>query len=188
MREKLRVIGLGLIATLAASGCGSMSNLLTAPDSESKLEARGPGMVFPSIEAAAVDALVYTYLRASDERDTKRMRAGTIYSVDTGYSYGEIHVASSLSLLEHQIDYPLKQRDVARFHMYPLVTDHDVNHTNERASQADRRSVNVTDPQHRPLFILHPSLVIREYRGRNYETVEVADLRHPKWGPLFAGQ
>ena len=40
-------------------------------------------MVFPSIEAAAIDALVYTYLRASDERDTERMRAGTIYSVET---------------------------------------------------------------------------------------------------------
>jgi hypothetical protein len=179
---------LGLIATLAASGCGSMSNLLAAaPDSESKLEARGPGMVFPSIEAAAVDALVYTYLRASDERDTERMRAGTIYSVDTGYSYGEIHVATGL--LTDQIDYPLKRQDVARFHMYPFATDRDVNRTNERASQADRRSVTVTDPQHRSLFILHPSLVIREYRGRDHKTVEVADLRHRTWdGALFAGQ
>jgi hypothetical protein len=186
MREKLRFIGLGLIAALAASGCAPMSNLLAAPDSKSQLEAWGPGMVFPSIEAAAIDALVYTYLRASDERDTERMRGGTIYSVDTGYSYGEIHVAGNL--LEHRIAYPLKRQDVARFHMYPFATDHDVNRTNERPSRADRRSVAVTDPLHRPLFILHPSLVIREYRGRNYETVEVADLRHPKEGTLFAGQ
>jgi hypothetical protein len=189
MREKLRFIGLGLIAALAAPGCAQISHLLAAPDTKTQLEARGPGMVFPSIEAAAIDALVYTYLRASDERDTERMRAGTIYSVDTGYSYGEIHVASSVSLLKHRITYPLKQRDVARFQMYPVATDHEVNRTNERASQADRRSVNVTDPQHRPLFILHPSLVIREYRGRNYETVEVADLRHrTRGGTLFAGQ
>ena len=138
--------------------------------------------------AQPVDALVYTYLQASDEGDTERMRAGTIYRVDTGYSYGEIHVASSVSLLKHQITYPLKQRDVARFHMYPFATDRDVNRVNERASRADRRSVDVTDPQHRPLFILHPSLVIREYRGKNYETVEVADLRHLTKGTLFAGQ
>ena len=190
MREKLRFIGLGLIAALAAPGCAQISHLLAAPDSKMQLEARGPGMVFPSIEAAAIDALIYTYLRADDERDTERMRAGTIYSVETGYSYGEIHVASSVSFLKHQIDYPLKQRDVARFHMYPFVTDRDVNRGNERASRADRRSVAVTDPLHRSLFILHPSLVIREYRAINYETVtvEVADLRHPKEGTLFAGQ
>jgi hypothetical protein len=188
MREKLRFIGLGLIVTLAILGCAQMGHFPAGFDTRPQLEAWGPGTVFPSIEVAAVDALAYTYLQASDERDTERMRAGTIYRVDTGYSYGEIHVASSVSFLKHQIDYPLKQRDVARFHMYPVVTDRDVNRGNERASQADRRSVAVTDPQHRPLFILHPSLVIREYRGRNYETVEVADLRHPKEGTLFAGQ
>jgi hypothetical protein len=187
MREKLRSIGLGLIVTLAVSGCAQLGHFSAGFDTRPQLEMWGPGTVFPSIEAAAVDALVYTYLRASNERDTKRIHAGTIYSVDTGYSYGEIHVAGSR--LEHRVAYPLKQRDVARFHMYPFVTDHDVNRGNERASRADRRSVAVTDPQHRPLFILHPSLVIREYRGRNYETVEVADLRHRTWGgTLFAGQ
>jgi hypothetical protein len=43
-------------------------------------------------------------------------------------------------------------------------------------------SAPVTDPLHRPLFILHPSLVIREYRGRGDEAVAVAvaDLRRPK--------
>ncbi len=178
MREKLRLIGLSLIAALATSGCAQISHLLAAFDSESQLEARGPGVVFPSIEAAAVDALIYTYLQARNEQDMERMRAGTIYSVDTGYSYGEIHVASSL--LEYRIAYPLKARDVARFHMYPFATNHNVNRTNERATQADRRSVAVTDPLHRPLFILHPSLVIREYRGRDDEVVAVADLRRPK--------
>jgi hypothetical protein len=106
--------------------------------------------------------------------------------VDAGYSYGEIHVASSL--LAYQITYPLKQQDVARFHMYPLATDRDVRRTNERATQADRRSVAVTDPLHRPLFILHPSLVVREYRGRDDEVVAVADLRHPKRVILIAGE
>ena len=125
-------------------------------------------------------------LRARNANETERMRAGTIYRVDTGYSYGEIHAASSL--LAYRIAYPLKQQDVARFQMYPHASDHDVNRGNERATQADRRSVAVTDPLHRPLFILHPSLVIREYRGRNDEVVAVADLRRPKRVILIAGE
>ena len=72
--------------------------------------------------------------------------------------------------------------------MYPLSTDRDVRRTNERATQRDRRSVAVTDPRHRPLFILHPSLVIREYRGRDDEVVMVADLRRPKQVILVAGE
>jgi hypothetical protein len=66
--------------------------------------------------------------------------------------------------------------------MYPRVTIKNQRASrSERVSRADRRSVNFTDPLHRPLFILHPSLKIREYRGGKYETVEVADLRH--WTP-----
>ncbi len=72
--------------------------------------------------------------------------------------------------------------------MYPLATDRDVRRANERASKADRRSVAVTDPLHRPLYILHPSLVIREYRGRDDGVVAVADLRRPKRVILIAGE
>jgi hypothetical protein len=184
MIEKIRFVGLGLF--LAMAGCAQMGHFLAALDTKPRLEAWGPGIVFPSIETAAVDALIYTYLQASSEQDTQRMRAGTIYSVDTGYSYGEIHAASSL--LAYRIAYPLKPQDVARFHMYPFVTDRDVNRENERASKADRRSIAVTDPLHRPLFILHPSLVIREYRGKDDEVVAVADLRRPKRVILIAGE
>ena len=186
MRDQIRLIGLGLIAALATLGCAPMGHFMGHLENRPQFEAWGPETVFPSIEAAAVDALIYTYLRASNERDTERMHAGTIFSVDTGYSYGEIHVASSL--LAYRIAYPLRAQDVARFHMYPLVSDRDVKRTNERATQADRRSVAVTDPLHRPLFILHPSLVIRQYRGRNDEVVAVADLRRPKRVILIAGE
>jgi hypothetical protein len=186
MMHKIRLMGLSLVVALATLGCAQMGQLLADLDTRPQLEAWGPETVFPSVETAAVDALIYTYLQASNAQDTERMRAGTIYSVDAGYSYGEIHVASGL--LEYQIAYPLKQRDVARFHMYPLATDRDVRRTNERATPADRRSVAVGDPLHRPLYILHPSLVIREYRGRDDEVVAVADLRHPKRVILVAGE
>jgi hypothetical protein len=186
MMENIRLMGLSLVVALATSGCAAMTQILAADDTKPQLEAWGPETVFPSIEAAAIDALIYTYLQARNEQNMERMRAGTIYSVETGYSYGEIHVASRMR--GNRIAYHLKQQDVARFHMYPLATNSKASGANERATWADLRSVTVTDPLHRPLFILHPSLVIREYRGRDDEVVAVADLRRPKRVMLIAGE
>ncbi len=186
MMHKIRLMGLSLVVALATSGCAQMGQLLADVDTGPQLEAWGPGMVFPSVEAAAVDALLYTYLQARNGQDTERMRAGTIYSVGAGYTYREIHVANPLT--QRRIEYLFAPQDVARFHFYPRHTDRDVNRASERLSPKDRRSVSVIDPLHRPLYVLHPSLVIREHRGRNYETVEVTDLRHRTRGALFAWQ
>jgi hypothetical protein len=41
----------------------------------------------------------------------------------------------------------------------------------------DRRGVTANDPLHRPLYILHPSLAIRVYRGEGRDLEEVANLR-----------
>jgi len=142
------------------------------------LHARGPGAWFAGIEEAALDALTFAYLQALEARDTGRMRAGTIYSIDHGYSYGPILPAHSRA--PHRIRYRFGPREVARFHVYPVFRDIHVNRGNERLSAADRRSVSVFDPLHRPLYVLHPSLVIRVYRGEASEPVEVADLRHPQ--------
>ena len=141
-----------------------------------RLEARGPGAVFASIEAAAIDALTYAYLQAQAAHNTELMRGGTIYATRGGYSYGEIHVAKRLRA--GQVTYTLKPQDVARFHIYPRDR-HYVNRANERPSRVDRRTVNVIDPLHRPLYILHPSLAIRMYRGIGHELAEVANLRRP---------
>lgn len=186
MRQKLRLIGCGLTLALATSGCTPLGHHITELDTKPKLEAWGPGTVFPNIENAAVDALLYAYRQALDENDLQRMRGGTIYPVDGGYTYGEVHVASGLQ--EHRISYPLKPRDVARFHIYPLVISHDVNRRNKWISQADRRSVAMTDPLHRPLFILHPSLVVREYRGRDAAVAAHGNLGHSKRVILIAGE
>jgi hypothetical protein len=48
--------------------------------------------------------------------------------------------------------------------------------------------VSVVDPLHRPLYILHPSLAIREYSGEDNETREVANLRRSQRAPLIAGR
>lgn len=150
-----------------------------------QLEVEGPGALFSSIEAAAIDALTYAYLRARNACDSNFMRGGTIHPVgEDQYSYGEIHRANRWSL--HKISYILKPGDVARFHLYPVNRDADTNRVNERPSRVDLRSVSVVDPLHRPLYILHPSLTVRAYRGDGPHSVEVATLRRPARPGLFA--
>lgn len=149
------------------------------------LRARGPGALFASIEAAAIDALTYAHIKALEARDTARFRGGTIYTVEGGYSYGEIQFAKPLT--PHRISYPFGPHDVARFHAYPVYPSALANRANERPSRPDRRSVDFVDPLHRPLYILHPSLAIRVYRGEDFERADVANLRHPERAPLFAG-
>ncbi len=155
-----------------------------------ELEARGPGSTFDSVEGAAVDALTYCYLQARAAGDPERMRAGTIRRSGAGFTYDEIHVANPLD--QRRIKYVFRPEDVARFHVYPPHANHDVNRRSERLSTRDRRSVSVIDPLHRPLYVLHPSLEIRAYRGAQGETVEVASLRGParpwQWPSPFAKQ
>src|SRR5262245_21951620 len=191
MTRNLRVLGgvslTTLLIGLASLGCAPLSQLLAAfPNGEPALEARGPGTVFPSIDAAAVDALTYAYLLALAEHDSERMRGGTIHRVDGGFSYGEIRVAGPL--LPSQLQVALKPQDVARFVIYYRTGRPSVDRPNERPSNADRRSVRFVDPLHRPLYILHPSLMIRVYRGEEGELVDVADLRHREQGLLIAGE
>jgi hypothetical protein len=181
------------LATLLGLGCAQLPELssnftaaLKSPPLE--LEARGPGSVFDSIEAAAVAGLTFCYLQARENGDMERMRAGVIERSGAGYTYGEIHTASPME--QRRIEYLFAPQDVARFHFYPPHTNRDVNRASERLSAKDRRSVSVIDPLHRPLYVLHPSLAIRAYRGAESEAVEVASLRGPargwKWPSLFA--
>jgi hypothetical protein len=141
-----------------------------------QLEAEGPGALFTSIDAAAIDALTHAYLQARGACDPEFMRGGTIHPVGEGYySYGEIHRANRWE--RHRISYILKPRDVARFHLYPVNRDAAINSINEQPSRVDLRSVRAVDPLHRPLYILHPSLVVHAYRGEDPQPVEVASLR-----------
>jgi hypothetical protein len=186
------ILILALTALLGA-GCAQLTPLpsdfvagLKNPPLD--LEARGPGVVFDSIEEAAVDALTFCYVEAREAGDLDRMRAGTIRRSGSGYTYGEIHVANPRQ--QRRIEYVFSAQDVARFHVYPPHADRDVNRSSERLSAKDRRSLNVIDPLHRPLYVLHPSLAIRAYRGADGEILEVASLRGPArswgWPSLFA--
>ncbi len=176
------------VAALLGLGCAQMPQFLAAFRSAPvQLEAWGPGAVFPTIDAAAVDALTYAHLQGLATRSSERMRGGTIYRTGDGYSYGDLHVAGPLDSSRNRIGHALHSQDVARVLIYPRVGRKKADRHSEYPSQVDRRSMRVTDPLHRPLYILHPSLVIREYRGEDDEFVEVADLRQPAPGLLIAG-
>jgi len=181
------------LTALLGLGCAQLPQLpsdfvaaLKSPPLE--LDARGPGSVFDSVEAAAVDALKFSYLQARETGDMERMRAGTIERAGAGYTYSEIHVANPRA--QRRIEYLFAPQDVARFHVYPPHTNRDVNRISERLSPKDQRSVSVIDPLHRPLYVLHPSLEIRAYHGVDSEVVEVASLRGPardwEWPSPFA--
>lgn len=173
------------LTVLLGLGCAQMSAVLGVFEkSAPHLEARGPGAVFGSIDAAAVDALIHAYLQAQAAHDTERMRGGTVYPVKGGFSYGEILVAGPLT--PHRVRVPFTKRDVARFLIYYRTGRHAADRANERPSLADRRSVRFVDPLHRPLYILHPSLVIRVYRGEHAECVDVADLHRPGQALMIA--
>jgi len=142
--------------------------------------------VFASIDEAAIDALIYAYLQAVATRDTERMRGGTVRQTNAGFRYDGVHTAGPLD--RGRISLNLKARDVARFLIYPRVGSHEANRANEYISRADRRNVDVVDPLHRPVYVLHPSLVIRAYQGNRQQSRPLASLRCPSWRPFFGAR
>ena len=113
-----RVLGVSLAISLicpVSLGCGSLAQLVNAFRTlPPALEARGPGTLFTSIDAAAVDALTYAYLQALAAHDTERMRGGTIQRVEGGFSYAEIQVAGPRT--PNRIRTVLGQGDAAGAH------------------------------------------------------------------------
>ncbi len=114
------------LTALLGLGCAQLPQLssgivaaLKSPPLE--LDARGPGSVFDSVEAATVDALKFCYLQAREAGDMERMRAGTIERSGAGYTYRDIHVANPRA--QRKIEYMFAPRDVARFHVYPRHRD-----------------------------------------------------------------
>lgn len=174
---------LGLTALLGL-GCAQVPLLAALKPEPLELEAHGPGAVFATVDAAAIDALKYAYLQPRTAHDAKLVRGGTIHRAGEGFSYSEIHVAGRQ--VPDVVRYTLKPQDVAHFTIYARTGNRDVDLRNERPSRADRRFVTFVDPLHRPLYILHPSLVIREYRGEEHDIAEVADLRQPARSVLLA--
>ena len=154
---------IGLLALLIA--CAGLPLTAGATDSARVgLRAQGPGAVFETVEAAAIDALSYAHL---EETLTERrsLRVGVIHRVENGYSYTAAKRSSTSSpLTACSVRYALRSNDVARYIIPPHSGKARVDRYNEEPTRKEKQIVDELDPAHRPLFQLTPSHNIVSYR------------------------
>lgn len=163
-----RLLTCALLAGLAGTALACATELPSQSSVRLELPARvvtprGPGSLFPSVEAAAVDGLAFAYLEARRNERERSMHGATIYAEGDGYAYGPIQVASPSE--PDRLTLALRPIDVAHFHTYPAGTPRE-NRLNEVHSPIDRASVEQVDPRNRPLFILTPSLRVKGFDPR----------------------
>lgn len=172
-----------LLATLASFGCASpfgppSGDAAPSPAVDTTaLAPLGPGAVFPTIEAAALDALAWSHLSSRDRIvSERRLRGGAIEAVDGGFSYREpVEAAPRAGLIR----YPLTRRDVAHFRHYPAGA-FDVSFETRRAIEREaRRTVERRDPATRPLFYMTPDRFVRVVE---VEAGGARTLARAEWG------
>jgi hypothetical protein len=115
----------------------------------------GPGTVFPSLEAAAEDALRFA---AAQKGDSWREWGGTIERVPGGYRYG-MPVAGT----QDGVRIALRDADAAWYYTHGARDEAVVDRLNEGVSRRDRRMVDRVDPRRRPLFVSTPSGQLLRY-------------------------
>jgi hypothetical protein len=173
---------LGLVAALTASivSAGASLSAAAASDLRADAVAEGPGSVFESVGAAAVDALTNAHLTAT-HRDRQRLRVGTIYRVENGFSYtAPQRAAASSPLMRQSIRYRLRSIDVASYVIESGSEKARSGRSNEVPSYEEKRIVDELDPAHRPLYLLTPSLeVVRYGRGGQLRAITSLSDRRP---------
>jgi len=170
-----------VVVAMPLFACASMKSSRTDTD----YAFRGPGSYFASMEDAVIDALTYAYAEAQRTGTLDRVRGGVIKRDEHGFSYERIEVADTDR--PWQVGYSLSSRDVARFHAYPISKRPAENQLNEKGPLLeDRRSVDLADPLHRPLFVLTPDLIVKAYYGRDRSIETLADLREYQREQLVA--
>jgi hypothetical protein len=119
----------------------------------------GPGTVFGSVEAAALDALHYAALR---QAGAHRELGGAISATAGGYTYAAPEVGG-----RDRVKVRLGRGDVAWYYTHGSRGNAVEDRLNETLSRADLRMVDRIDPQRRPLFVGTPSgRVLRYGEGR----------------------
>ena len=124
---------------------------------------QGPGAVFDSIEAAAVDGLAFAHQVQLESRNKRLSRGGAVVAVANGYTYGALDTARPVA--PDTVLLRMPKHAVAHFHTYPAQNT-STDWMNEKHSKADRILVNSRDSMHRPSYVLTPSLRILGYYGR----------------------
>jgi hypothetical protein len=127
---------------------------------------KGPGAVFPTVEAAALDALHYA---TQQQAGSWRELGGAITRTAGGYSY-----TAPVTGTEDGVRLTLRDGDAGWYYTHGARRDAELDRLNEQIAQRDRQMVDRVDPQHRPLFVRTPSgRVLRYGDGR------LADLTRP---------
>ncbi|MCA9509326.1 MAG: hypothetical protein KC560_01390 [Myxococcales bacterium] len=136
----------------------------SAADTDPLYQPRGPGAVFPTVEAAAVDGLAHAHRVERRSQNSRLSRGGVIRAVPGGFTYDALVAASE----EHpdELTLVLAQDVVAHFHTYPRQNPA-IDRTNEAHSAEDRAIVDELDRLGRPSYVLTPSLRIVGYYGRD---------------------
>ncbi len=162
--QKIRMTALsrfGWAAAIAALLTFMMADgaMAEAPDNA----ARGPGAVFASVDAAALDALKFAHRALAQSNG----RGGAIFATEGGFSYGDLVRATSRSGFE----LTLGPDDVAWFyaHNYELPV---VGGGHMRVpTKADRSMVSQVDPHHRPLYLLTSRMTVLRYDGIDTDVI-----------------
>ncbi len=173
MAQRLHLIGMLLGI---AMGCATVPIHVAPVDLAESVRTHepiyGPGMVFETMDEAAIDGLAWCYLKSRSEK-LQRVRGGSVRPVSTGgYRYDEVVTARGIK--PYRIEIRVKPTDVAYFIHVPgpgILK-------NESHSRVHRKNVDQRDPLHRPSYLLTPHLRVQRYEGDGEERrVAILDRR-----------
>ncbi|MFK7898469.1 MAG: hypothetical protein AB8G23_21735 [Myxococcota bacterium] len=176
-RNSLRgaaVLAVFLMLGFLASPASAWSGRVDPPVSP-----QGPGAVFFTLEAAALDALRF----ASGDKNVRargRFQGGTIFQVDGGFSYRvpSLSRGTVWSLAAPVVRFEYGGAGVASYVVHPRSGRASLDRANEGLQSATRRRIERSDSQGRPLFLLTPKgRVIRYSPGEKAEVISSLDGR-----------
>jgi hypothetical protein len=123
----------------------------------------GPGAVFDSLNAAAVDALMC----AQSNMALSPGRGGAIVAVEGGFSYEQAVGASSREGLQ----LTLRPESVGWYYAHNYEASVVGNREQRPLSHRDRAMVSEVDPLHRPLYLLTSAKKVIRFDGERVDVV-----------------
>jgi hypothetical protein len=165
-----------LIALVALAACaGAPPVSVTRSGAPDSVRAQGPGAVFPSVQAAALDALANAH-RTATPRDRECLRVGAIQRVANGYAYSPPRRAATTNPLMHQsVRHQLHPDDVASYVIPPRSAERRSSRSHAVRVRGIQHVVDELDPAHRPIYVLTGSLDVISY-SHGERTRVVANL------------
>lgn len=159
------LVGIAALAALAAGvACAGAPPASPAANAgHGDTEAVAPEAVFPSVQAAALEALAAAR-RTATPLDRQRLRVGTIHRVAHGYAYTPPRRAiAASSLMGQSVRHRLRPVDVASYVIPPRTADWPATRRNESRDREMQRIVDELDRAHRPVYVLTQSRDVVSY-------------------------